>query len=207
MFIIFDLDDTLIDTSGFITPYKLQQCARIFGVKQEALLEENRIKAKAQEAIVSFAIKNGLESKVDDALSELKAPLPPHFKVPLIPCAKDVLNHFKKRCNLGLVTMGDSSFQQDKLKKSGIDSSLFSMIRVLERAEKKLAYEEIQEKFLLEPKSIWVCGDRIDTDLRPAHELGFHTVHMRWGRGLKEKHEDWIDHTIDGLEELKERIK
>ena len=207
MFIIFDLDDTLIDTSGSITPHKLEECAQVFGVELDALLQENRMKFRTSEAIISFAKKNGLESKIDDALCTLKAPLPSDFKVPLTPHAKDVLIYFCRKFRIGLVTMGDPSFQEEKLEKSGIDSSLFSMIRVLEKPEKKLAYEEIREKFSLQPRDVWVCGDRIDTDLRPAHELGCHTIHMKWGRGLKERHEDWIDYSINSLEELKEKIK
>lgn len=216
MLIIFDLDDTLIDTSGVITPFKLKEClASLIGsgvqVPEDAyaeLLKENQTQLRSKDAFLSFAksVKSN-DEQIEKALGMLITPLPEAFKVPATPHAKEVLEYLRALFKLTLVTIGHLSFQQDKLKKAGIDSSLFSMIKVLKGPEKKIAYEEIQETFSLTSKEIWVCGDRIETDLRPAFELGFNTVHMRWGRGANYAKEDWVDHSINDLRELKEIIQ
>ena len=51
-----------------------------------------------------------------------------------------------------------------------------------------------------------MVGDRVPMDLTPAHELGFRTVHMRWGRGHLWKKEPWVDHSIRELSELLEIV-
>ena len=65
MLIIFDLDDTLIDTSGVITPFKMKECFRELiasGVKCpnasfHELIENNNKSAKSKDAIIAFAKK------------------------------------------------------------------------------------------------------------------------------------------------------
>ena len=57
------------------------------------------------------------------------------------------------------------------------------------------------------PSQALVCGDRIAMDLVPAFELGFTTVHMRWGRGSLVKTAEWAHHAISDLSELKRIVK
>ncbi len=218
MLIIFDLDDTLIDTSGAITPFKLKECLGALiasGVTipdvahaYADLLKKNQTHLRSKEAFCSFAKATRANDKqIEEALVALTSPLPETFKVPMTPHAKEVLEHFCSEGKVALVTVGYSPFQEEKLKKAGIDRSMFSMIKVLKGPRKKIAYEEIQEIFSVSPKEVWVCGDRIETDLRPAFDLGFNTVHMRWGRGAFCVKEEWIDHSIKDLSELKEIIQ
>lgn len=217
MLIIFDLDDTLIDTSGGITPFKISLCLQKMiemglevGDVDRAyveLLQANEELSKTQEAVESYALRLGAtESQIHLTLKELATPLPSQFSVPTTPFAKEILEFYRDRYPLILVTAGQSAFQRDKLEKAGIDSSIFSMIEVPEDSVKKPFYEAAQKKFLKRPDEVWVCGDRVETDLYPAYELGFHTVHMKWGRGKKAKREPWIEHTIASLIELKEKI-
>jgi FMN phosphatase YigB (HAD superfamily) len=218
LLIIFDLDDTLIDTSGFVTPLKMKVCLERliasgvfvpdFSSSYEILLEQNRRAAKSKDAFVSFARSlSASENQIQLALHELTTPLPPTFRVPMTPHAQEILEYYRNRCPLAIVTGGHPPFQLDKLKKAGIDSSFFSMIGIPEDSKKKPYYQDLQEKFCLASKEIWVCGDRIEMDLKPAFELGFRTVHMRWGRGAKAQTEKWIHHSINDLSELKEIIK
>lgn len=171
------------------------------------LLQINEELSKTREAVESYARRLGAtENQIYLMLKELATPLPSQFAVPTTPFAKEILEFYRDRCPLVLVTAGHPPFQRDKLEKAGIDSSIFSMIEVPEDSVKKPFYEAAQKKFLKRPDEIWVCGDRVETDLYPAYELGFHTVHMRWGRGKKGKAEPWIEHTIASLIELKEKI-
>lgn len=216
--IIFDLDDTLIDTSGYVTPFKMREClealtalgVRIpdFPTAYKELLERNRRSLKSKDAFLAFAKElSASDAQIEYAMRTLVAPLPESFHIPMTPYAGEILEFYAKICPLAIVTGGHPPFQWDKLKKAGIDSSFFSMISIPEDSIKKPSYLALQEKFSLPPQEIWVCGDRIEMDLKPAFELGFRTIHMRWGRGIALKSEEWIDHSISNLRELKEIIK
>lgn len=218
MLIIFDLDDTLIDTSGVVTPFKMKECLQQLeqsGVKfpdstiaLNDLLERNRTALKSKDALIAFAKSyHANEMQIQTALQKLTTPLPSSFQIPMTPHAQEILEHYRAQCPLAIVTGGHPPFQLDKLKKAGIDSSFFSMIAVPEDSIKKPYYQALQEKLGIPSQEIWVCGDRIEMDLRPGYELGFNTVHMRWGRGALAKTETWINHSINNLRSLKEIIR
>lgn len=216
--IIFDLDDTLIDTSGSITPLKMKACLEKmveqglsvsnFAEAYQNLLNINAQSTKSTDAIQKFiASFSNQKISLEPIFQELTTPLPTDFSIPTTPHAKEVLEFYRKICPIALITGGHPPFQREKLKKAGIDSSIFSMIAIPEDSKKKPHYERVQQEFSVSPDKIWVCGDRIAMDLKPAHELGFKTVHMRWGRGTIGPSEKWIDHSISNLQELKELIK
>jgi FMN phosphatase YigB (HAD superfamily) len=204
--IIFDLDDTLIDTSGAVTPFKMRECLKKLGFSDdfEELALLNHSSSGSREAFKKFLDKKGAPHLIERAMEEMMAPLPDDFAIPTTPEAKEILNWLKKTHTLALVTGGHPPFQMEKLKKAGIDSSLFSKIAIPEDSIKKPFYRRLMEEFSAETL---VCGDRIAMDLAPAHELGCTTVHMRWGRGKLVKTEPWIDHAIESLAELKRIIK
>lgn len=211
--IIFDLDDTLIDTSGVVTPHKLEVALSLLLERCEKpadraeLVALNEASSRTQDAIREFAARRKIDKeKIHLALQELTAPLPADFQVPCTPHAKEILNYYAARCPIALVTGGHPPFQLEKLKKAGIEASIFSMMAVPEDSVKKPFYKAFFTEFSKDPADVWVCGDRIPMDLVPAHELGFHTVHMRWGRGQKMGHEPWIEHSISNLGELRNII-
>lgn len=218
MLIIFDLDDTLIDTSGCVTPFKMKECVKKFtalGLKlpdfpyaYEELIHLNAAASKSRDAVSLFAHRYGAtQSQLEQVLMELTSPLPDDFMVLMTPDAKEILEYYRKSHTIALVTGGHPPFQREKLKKAGVDSSIFSMISIPENSVKKPSYEILREKFSLSSQEIWVCGDRIEMDLKPAFELGFHTVHMRWGRGALMAPQQWIEHSVTHLRELKEIIR
>jgi FMN phosphatase YigB (HAD superfamily) len=211
--IIFDLDDTLIDTSGVITPFQLKNVLRIlvethqisgdFEQNYKELLAINQMMKSSQDSLAHFIeSKGGNMASCGLAIETLRAPLPDHLHIPTTPNAKEILTFLKKFSILACVTIGHPVFQEQKLKKAGLDTGLFSRIAVSENRGKRPYYQELAGQFAASPKEVWVCGDRVDADLVPAHELGFHTIHMRWGRGLLEKGRDWIEHSISSLKEL-----
>lgn len=218
MLIIFDLDDTLIDTSGCITPFKMQECLKRliasgvrtpeFSKAYAELLDLNQKSPRSIDAISAFGAKfKASKVQIESAIAELTSPLPESFRICMTPFAKEMIEWSRKKGRIAIVTGGDPVFQKDKLKKAGIDTRLFSMIGIPEDSMKKPYYQALQTKFSLPSKEIWVCGDRIEMDLKPGFELGFKTVHMRWGRGARLVSEKWVDHSISELSELKEIIR
>ena len=206
--IIFDLDDTLIDTSGSVTPFKMKECLKRliaeglqvpdFEQGYQRLLAINAKSGKSKDALLEFAKDSAL---VDRIIGEMTLPLPADFIVQTTPNAKEILQYLGKRHTLALVTGGYPPFQLEKLEKAGIDRSIFSKIAIPEDSIKKPYYQKVFEEF--SPAKTLVCGDRIGMDLVPAFELGFTTVHMRWGRGAIIETEKWVHHAISDLSELK----
>jgi putative hydrolase of the HAD superfamily len=216
--IIFDLDDTLIDTSGSITPFKLKECLKgfiaaglavpDFDLAYQTLLQINEGAKGSKEALAQFLDQyQGSPKLLESGLSQMVSPLPCDFSVATTPHAKEILKAFAKEHTLAIVTGGHPPFQMEKLEKAGIDRSLFSKIAIPEDSIKKPFYEALIREFSVGPKEALVCGDRIAMDLIPAHALGCQTVHMRWGRGTSLKTEEWITHSISTLTELKRIVK
>lgn len=211
--IIFDLDDTLIDTSGVVTPFKLGIVYEILmgrpPVKEELeeLLALNEESPRTRDAIEKFAKKKGATAEaLEKALKEIINPLPSNFSIPCTPNAKEIIESYSKRYPIALVTGGYPPFQREKMEKAGIEASIFSKIAIPEDSIKKPFYEGLMREFSKAPADIWVCGDRVSMDLLPANELGFKTIHIRWGRGRRIKHEPWIDYSISDLNELRNII-
>lgn len=218
MLIIFDLDDTLIDTSGSVTPFKMKECLKRmiqegleidnFDRAYADLLTLNSQSERSKDALDEFVKKRGGTQMVTQAaIAELTAPLPENFSIPTTPNAKEILNFFKSAHTLVIVTGGTPPFQIEKMEKAGLDRSVFSNIAIPEDSVKKPFYERFRKEFSMAPEQVIVCGDRIGMDLAPARDLGFTTIHMRWGRGKSLKTEKWIHHTISDLSELKGIIK
>jgi FMN phosphatase YigB (HAD superfamily) len=214
LLIIFDFDDTLIDTSGAVTPYQLQRAfvamqnaGLVFSAPQKSLdylLALDKFTQSAKETLERFL------SDVDDSQhlfsvgkEALNSSLPENFVVPLRKNVSTTLQKLFSEHSLALVTMGKEEFQRDKLKKSGIDCSLFSTIAIARENEKKMHYAAIASKLQYQPEEVMVCGDRVVNDLIPAIELGFSTVHVEWGRGKNQKgYEKYVRYSIVELEEL-----
>lgn len=214
--IIFDLDDTLIDTTGAIGPFKMKLCLQELGrlglslgdfaEAYRELMALNDTSLRSRDALERFIVSRGGDSSLfKNVLPFMVSPLPEDFTIPTTPCAKEILEELHRDHDLALVTSGHPPFQKEKLKKAGIEPSLFSNILIPEDSIKRPAYEALRKKFL--NARVIVCGDRIAMDLLPARDLGFTTVHMRWGRGLLNQTQPWIDYSISDLRELRDIVR
>lgn len=218
MWIIFDLDDTLIDTSGSITPIALKEA--LFSMKKQGLdlpfsLEEgyqelshfNQKERSSELAVTSFARLHGASSNCLEAGLKALSNKKCLEQITLLPDALSVLSRLVERHQLFLVSCGERKFQMTKMLLAGIDWNFFQDGAFSPLTEKKFFYEIFAKKYRWVAEETWVCGDRISKDLVPAKELGYHTVHMRWGRGLGEtglKRE--VDYTITHLRELEKLL-
>ena len=222
MLIIFDLDDTLIDTSGSITPVKLEQALTKMveaglqvGDFQEALTILKRLdiatESASQTLLEFLEIINGDRKYFDIGFAEVYGPIPLDFPVYPLDQALDLLSELSSEHQLALVSMGKPEQQLLKLKNAGIDSTIFSKILISEDRDKKPHYKTILDELGFAPSQTLVCGDRVKRDLSPAKELGCITVHMQWGRGLSSlvsalPHfiaQD-VDYTIKKLSQIKD---
>ncbi len=194
MLIIFDLDDTLIDTSGCITPVQLESALQHMmraglpiSDENEALDLLKRLDQTADSARHSLSefldIMDGKEQFYSIGEETIYGGFPEDIVILTLDDVPEILNELKDQHQLALVTVGKKDLQLKKMEKAGIDSSIFSKIIVSEDRNKKPHYETIIEELRFTPKETIVCGDRVNIDLTPAKELGCKTIHMRWGRG------------------------
>jgi len=194
LLIIFDLDDTLIDTSGSITPIRMEAAlnrwilegAPIQDEKEalDILLRLDKRASSAKQALEEFLELHDMPlSFLPSALEEVYDN--PSLHMPIFPQegAINLLVDLFPFHTLAIVTAGHLAIQMEKLKKAGIDSSYFSKIAVCGEGDKKRHYKAIAEDLKISPSNGIVCGDRILQDLSPAKELGFTTVHLLKGRG------------------------
>lgn len=215
MLIIFDLDDTLIDTSGCITHFKLEDALQAmvsaglnvpdFASALDLLRRLDGTAESARSALAEFVEILGADKHfLDIAVKEIYENT--SLELPIFPLegALDILTELGLQHQLALVTVGKPQLQMDKLKKAGIDSRVFSKIAVIEERNKKPHYQMIADELGYVPSAVVVCGDRIPIDLTPARELGFKTVHMQWGRGLNcSGFKGEVDYYISELKEIK----
>jgi len=214
LLIIFDLDDTLIDTSGCITPVQLTNALEklnSLGVvfpdldkSVDSLLRLNETAPSARHAVEEFFEISGIDSKfLDMTLRSVYEEFPSSLQVDAHDMAIEVLVALSETHKLALVTIGKEELQLLKLKKAGIHSEIFSKIIVTQEKNKKIHYNSIVAELEMDSSEVVVCGDRIPIDLTPAKELGFKTVHMRSGRGLHCKGDkNDVDFTISHLSEI-----
>ncbi|MCB1108158.1 MAG: HAD family hydrolase [Chlamydiia bacterium] len=204
MYIIFDLDDTLIDTSGSITPKALKWALSKIGDQfpLEELLELNDNASSSEEAIQTFLTKHHSLEYIELAKNALD-----HYPIETVtPLANalEVVRDLAQDHTLAVVTAGRHAQQLLKFEKAGFSKNDFFSIDVTQMRSKKLIYQHLQKKWNVDPVKIFVVGDRIATDLQPAKELGMQTVHMRWGRGRNNTGlKTDVDYTIDTLTQLK----
>jgi len=218
LLIIFDLDDTLVDTSGCITPVKLQRAlermiqAGLYVPDFEEALDSlkaiDRTALSARDSLEAFLtsccadlslLAVGIKEVYDTSSEDLS----------LLPLegACELLRELSSVHRIALVTRGKLLEQMGKLKKAGIDSGFFSKIIVSEETIKKVHYEALAKAWGYSPEEILVCGDRVAVDLTPASELGFKTVQICWGRGLSSLgFSSDVDYRISSLGELREIV-
>ena len=160
MLIIFDLDDTLIDTSGCIVPLKLKDAldtmiAAGLEVKsrQKAyslLLDISKDSITGGDALRTFLERiKGNPGLLDMAVQEYYGNIKGEFKVNAFPHAKKILEHLRNdHHTLVLVTQGITSQQHEKMRKARIDPILFDEIIVSPTSDKKPHYEKVIGKFV-----------------------------------------------------------
>ena len=217
--IIFDLDDTLIDSFGSALPLKMKLALNSvvsaglkindFDKSYQRLLELNESCVNGTEALKSFlheinAEDNFLEIGKDYYYGKSEQ----DYEINPLPNALIILSELTQDYDLALVTFGDEEEQHYKMKKAGIKTSWFKKIIITRNYDKSEEYKELMKELNYLSQEIIVVGDKIDGDLMPAKELGMITVQMLWGRGkLFKVKEGEVDYSINNLNELISIIK
>ncbi len=213
MWIVFDLDDTLVETTRVLTPFQYRRTLAHLASLGVALAKCEktlslllRLDARSERASMAWAEGAELlglsKEELDIALNFFYGSLPPQFPLEPLPGAKETLETLYQRHKLALVTVGEPANQLAKLERAGLEPNLFSKILV-GSGDKRPHYLALLAHSGLPPEQVVVCGDRPLVDLLPAKELGCLTVQMRNGRGLvSPRLHEAVDLTIGRLKDL-----
>lgn len=193
--IIFDMDDTLIDTWGASFPHSLKNCllAMIdngleissFDSHYSRLADINERSRNTEDAITEF-----LESinSYDPSLVNIGKKEVHEYdfgtNLQMMDNAETVIKNLHgKGIDLAIVTKGEHEVQMNKVRLSGIDESRFKKILPVSEYDKTEPYKAVAEELGHPFEKVLVVGDRYKTDLIPAKKLGMGTAWIPYGRG------------------------
>ena len=216
--IIFDLDDTLIDTSKCSMPIKLRDALTAmvnaglkvssFDEALQLLFSINSTALNGKEALRFFLKRVGCsDTTLLDAGVQAYHGSVGDIKINPLPFALELLEELSSRFDLALISMGNEQGQGMKLNSAGISPLFFKSVIFTQEYDKGNHYDMLCTALGLDYSSVLVCGDKFRTDLLPAQKLGMKTVWVKYGRGANEKiFNAKPDFSITSLEELRDII-
>lgn len=209
--IIFDMDGTL-HNAEFLTERVVKDTVSVMMEKgMKCNLEEGVEKFmeiintspsgdKIQKLAVSFdsddeeIIEAGWNCYQNPDVSELM----------IFPDAKEVLGKLREGHKLILISQGSLESQNKRIDVLGI-RDYFDEIHLPERGKKKEVFDEVFKSLDLEANKILVVGDRIDSELKIANNLGMKTCRIMKGKykilepRFQDEEPDYTINTLRGL--------
>ena len=165
--VIFDLDDTLIDTRNVLLPLAMERVARAIGVPVD------RLNHRAKKIDELLAPIEGLseEQRAKAAAAWYEPEVPP---LEPLPGARELLDRLRGRVRLFLLTRGDPDRQRAKVAQCGLGPYFEDVvIRPIEGpGSKRDDIEAILGRIRIPPTRCAVVGDDPADELRIAEELG-----------------------------------
>lgn len=223
MIFIFDLDDTLIDTTHLIVPLAAKRsCEALIAGGVKASLEEllkrrqklavglshSKIFPKLAEEFGFHNNPSESEKKtaIQMAIDHFYNPSVPS-PLPLIEGAREVLEALRSRFPLYLVTAGLESAQNSKIDQASLRSffkDCFIISTVTEKS-KTPAFKKILDVEKCRPEEALSIGNRLSSEIADAKRLGMKTCHFQFGEHAEEtpqKPEEVPDYVIHSLKEI-----
>jgi len=209
--IIFDLDDTLYDTTA-------QRIDKALKAAVEAMIKKglNCTPEEGFKTIKEIIRKDPLGERfmalakhyrADESVCEVGKKEYYSFEskeLSLFPGAKELLRKLKRDYTLVLVTFGKPKTQNKKIEQLGI-MDLFDISLITQNEDKEEVFLEVLDKIGIKQNRIMCVGDRIDSEIRIANKLGMTTVRLLHGmyKSFKPKsHLEKPDFTVKKLTEI-----
>lgn len=191
--IAFDLDDTLLDTSGLLTPKASRDTFTLMIQKGLKLsLEEcenlrtNFIRTLShREVFEKLAYSHGTPETIEhlpqiyDSFYFAKLPA----SLPLIQGARQNIDYLKPKYALYLVTAGIESSQLGKVAALGIEKDFKKVFVVnsLQKHKKKDAFQQILELENIQPQELLCVGNSLLSEIQDAVSLGAQACYFEHG--------------------------
>lgn len=216
--VAFDLDDTLIDTSGLLVPQAAQSaceamtdagldCSLAECLTWRAELAPNHSHRDIFRMVAERAGASD-PARLGDVGSRVfyNPPLPERLE--LLPGAEEVLNDLATRMPIFLVTSGVGDTQRKKIRAAGLEDR-FHRIFLIEKFKdesKETAFRRILSDLKISPSSLLSVGNRLREEIRHAKKVGARTCYFEHGEHLGETPEgpfDIPDHRIRSWREFR----
>lgn len=218
--LIFDLDDTLLDTYRLLLPRATEEAFRAMieaGLRAD-LADCHRMRSQLMKIeprsnlyprlARHFGVRDGAtEEMVVQAGLEAFYRRDIDSNISLFPGADQLLSDLGRRYSLHLVTAGDRATQARKVAILGLEPR-FRSIHYVEPARgerKQAAFTAIIHGTGSAPATHLSIGNRLDTDIAEAKRVGCRTCWMRYGEYAEMKPaspDETPDFQINGLVEL-----
>ncbi|MFC1691265.1 TIGR02253 family HAD-type hydrolase [Nanoarchaeota archaeon] len=214
--IIFDLDDTLFDSTALAEAARKEACNAMVnaGIPDSV---ENSYKSLLR--IVKKYGSNdsrhfdrlcnsyGIKNRPDIIASGVVAYHNMKFsKLHMFPRSRFTLtNLMKQRYKLALVTNGIISKQWEKITRLKI-KYLFDEIMISEKQPKSKLLKKALSKLNVNPSEILSVGNRIDAELKDSKKLGMKTVRILQGKYSKMKPKGKLDKPDFNIKNISEII-
>ena len=213
----FDLDDTLLNTSGLLVPMAARRsCEAMLEAGLRCSLDEClRMRAELApeyshtEVFTKIVDRYGTNQKgraIHDALEKFYNPEIPDT-LPLLEGALENLEKLGKIYNLYLVTVGSHPSQVKKIEALGV-KKYFKGIYILNGfmgEKKESAFLDIIQKEKHAPHELLAIGNRLSSEIRDGKRCGTGTCYFAFGEHVGEKEqypEDHPDFTIEHHKDL-----
>ena len=213
----FDLDDTLLDTSGLLVPMAAKKsCEAMIAAGLQCELkdclqmrQELAANLSHTEIFTQIANRFGTNQKgkaIHDALEKFYNPEFPET-LPLMSGAIDNLQKLGQSYNLFLVTMGAPEAQMRKIKALNIEKH-FKKIYILNGfigERKESAFLDIIKNMQHRPNELLSIGNRLSSEIRDGKKVGADTCYFAYGEHVGETPrcpEDHPDFTITQHKDL-----
>lgn len=206
--IAFDLDDTLLDTSGILVPKASSHSFQIL-IKSglELSLEEcekqrlNLIRSVSHKDVFqSLAEQYGTSETllaVPDAIKAFYEPALPD-QLPLLTGARENIDYLKHKYKLFVVTAGTEATQLKKAKALGItkDFERIYVTNSLKRQRKSEAFLDIIKNTAIRPEELLCVGNSLHSEIHDAIKIGSLACYFEFGedRGLISSKEEEQPH-------------
>lgn len=215
--VIFDLDDTLLDTTRYLVEPALEEaCTAMLASGLTGKLEECKMHFRQAQkeghsdlfaqTVRRAGVSLGAEPQSVQAAGE-KAFYGRTIKekIDLMPGARELLEDLAQDHRLFLVTAGVESTQQQKVTQLKVDHLFEDIfyISILRDERKQHAFQKILHKTQLPAQSHLSVGNRLDQEIVDANNLGMRSCWLRYGeyRNLQSQGIR-ADFTIDQISEV-----
>lgn len=214
--VIFDLDDTLINTTQQLIPIAMEILKDVLisyeiSISTDELIQlrkefyERNPRESFNRHLVNTFFHLDAHSEVLKKLHEAFYNIPLPEKIELTPYAEDVIQDLNQK--LHLVTSGSYLTQQKKIKSSHLDQYFKDWHCASD--EKSLSKKDIFSKLAenIDKRKILVIGNRIDNEIKAANTLNIDSCWFCFGeyKNLKPLDDTEIPtYTIDSLQQVLE---
>ncbi len=228
--IVFDLDDTLLDTSRLLIPVASREAlekmiSEGLGADLPQALnawseltrspdrrpDHNR---RRQDIFTQLADRFGASdaARVARLGSEAFYNRKVESHITLFPGAREMIDSLRKKYSLHLVTAGNSTTQKDKIEILNL-GPLFESLSTVDSARgqtKGLAFMQIAKNGGGRANQYLSVGNRIDIDILEAKQIGWDTCWVKYGEHaslLPLQASEQPDYTVDNVVEIVDKCQ